>query len=152
MSYIILTGHWCDIVLNVHAPTEDKTNDTKDSFYKELEHLFYKFPKYHKKVLFRDVNAKVGREYNFKPTIGNESVHGINDDNGVRVVSFATSKNLIVKSTVFPHCNIHKFPWTSPDGKDTQSAILYFSAIIYYRFQSTQFMSKLKIFIQVFAL
>jgi hypothetical protein len=29
---------------------------------------------------------------------------------------------------------------------------LYFSAIIYYRFQSTQFMSKLKIFIQVFAL
>jgi hypothetical protein len=30
MSYIILRGHWCNIiVLNVHAPTEDKTDDIK---------------------------------------------------------------------------------------------------------------------------
>jgi hypothetical protein len=28
MLYIILRGHWCDIiVLNVYAPTEDKTDD-----------------------------------------------------------------------------------------------------------------------------
>jgi len=26
MLYITLRGHWYDIVLNVHAPTEDKTN------------------------------------------------------------------------------------------------------------------------------
>jgi hypothetical protein len=33
MSCIILRGHWCHIiVLNVHAPTEDKTDDVKDSF------------------------------------------------------------------------------------------------------------------------
>jgi hypothetical protein len=33
MSYITLRGRWCDIiVLNVHAPTEDKCDDTKDSF------------------------------------------------------------------------------------------------------------------------
>jgi hypothetical protein len=24
---------------------------------------------------------------------------------------------MIVKNTMFPHCNIHKFTWTSPDGK-----------------------------------
>jgi hypothetical protein len=29
---------------------------------------------------------------------------------------FATSKNLIVKSSMFPHRNIHKYTWTSPDG------------------------------------
>jgi hypothetical protein len=41
MSYIILRGHWCPIIiLNIHAPTEDKTDDLKDSFYKELEHVF----------------------------------------------------------------------------------------------------------------
>jgi hypothetical protein len=34
MSYIILRGRWCHIiVLNVHAPTEDKTDELKDSFY-----------------------------------------------------------------------------------------------------------------------
>jgi hypothetical protein len=46
MSYIILRGRWChNIVLNVHALTDDKTDDVKDSFYEELERLFVKFPK-----------------------------------------------------------------------------------------------------------
>jgi hypothetical protein len=37
MLFIILRGRWCDInVLNVHAPTEDKTDDIKDRFYREL--------------------------------------------------------------------------------------------------------------------
>jgi hypothetical protein len=45
MSYIILRGRWCHIiVLDVHAPTEDKTDDVKDSFCEELEHVFDKFP------------------------------------------------------------------------------------------------------------
>jgi hypothetical protein len=44
ISYIILTGHWCDIIVcNVHAPTEDKVDDIKDRFYEELEHFFYLF-------------------------------------------------------------------------------------------------------------
>jgi hypothetical protein len=30
---------------------------------------------------------------------------------------FATSKNLIVKSMMFPDRNIHKLTWKSPDGK-----------------------------------
>jgi hypothetical protein len=52
MSYIILRGHWCDIiVLNVHAPTEDKIDDVKDGFHEELEHVFNKFPKYCMKIL-----------------------------------------------------------------------------------------------------
>jgi hypothetical protein len=34
MPYIILRGRWFHIiVLNVHAPTEDKSADVKDSFY-----------------------------------------------------------------------------------------------------------------------
>jgi hypothetical protein len=34
--HIILRGHWCDIVLNAHAPNENKNADTKESFYEEL--------------------------------------------------------------------------------------------------------------------
>jgi hypothetical protein len=118
MSYIILRGRWCHIiVLNVHAPTEDKTDDVKDSFYEELERVFDKFPKYHMKILLGDFNAKVGREDIFKPTIGNERLHEISNDNGIRLINFATCKNLRVKSTMFPHCNIQKYTWTSPDRK-----------------------------------
>jgi endonuclease/exonuclease/phosphatase family metal-dependent hydrolase len=69
------------------------------------------------KILLGDFNAKVGREDIFKPTIGNESLHEIINDNVVRVVNFATSKNLTVKSTMLLHRNIHKFTWTSPEGK-----------------------------------
>jgi hypothetical protein len=90
---VILRGHWCHIiVLNVHAPTEDKTDDVKDSFYEEVDRVFDKFPKYHMKILL-DFNAKVGREDIFKPTIGNESLHEISNDIGVRLVNFATFKN-----------------------------------------------------------
>jgi hypothetical protein len=34
------------MVLNVHAPTEDKMDYVKDRFYEELEQVFDKFPKY----------------------------------------------------------------------------------------------------------
>jgi hypothetical protein len=40
MSYIILTGHWCNIMLNVHVPCEEKSDDVKDSFYVELGRVF----------------------------------------------------------------------------------------------------------------
>jgi exonuclease III len=109
-SCVILRGRWCDIiVLNVYAPTEDKIDDVKDSFYEEIERIFDKFPKYHMKILLGDFNAKVGGEGIYKPTIWNESYHEISHVNGVRVVNFAASKNLIVKSTTFTHRNIHKF-------------------------------------------
>jgi hypothetical protein len=58
-------------------------------------------------ILLGHFNAKVGREDIFKPTIGNESLHAISSDNGIRIVNFTTSKNLIAKSTMFPHHNIH---------------------------------------------
>jgi hypothetical protein len=48
MLYIILNGCWCGIiVLNVHAPTEDKDDDIKDSIYEELEQVLDQFPRYH---------------------------------------------------------------------------------------------------------
>ena len=60
--------------------------------------MFDHFPKYHMKMLLRDFNAK-------------------SNDNRVRLVNFATSKNPVVKSTMFRHWNIHKYSWASPDGK-----------------------------------
>jgi hypothetical protein len=69
------------------------------------------------KLLFGYFNAEVGRENIFKPTNENESLHHGSNDNGVSIVNFATSTNLVFKSTKFPHPNIHDIAWTSPDGK-----------------------------------
>jgi exonuclease III len=86
MPYIILRSRWFDIIiLDVQAPTEDKYDHTKDSFYEELEGVFDEFPKQNTKILLGDFNEKVGREDIFKPTIGNESLHETSNDSGVRV-------------------------------------------------------------------
>jgi len=69
------------------------------------------------KIHVGDFNAKVGRVDIFKPTIGKEGLNQESNDDGVRIVIFATSKTLVFKSTTFPPLNIHKYNFTSPDGK-----------------------------------
>jgi hypothetical protein len=77
----MLRGRQCDIiVLNVHAPTQDRNGDMQGSFYEKLEHVFRKFRKYHMKIVLGDVNDKVDMEDIFKRT-GNESLHEISNDN-----------------------------------------------------------------------
>jgi len=59
----VLRGRWLNIiVVNVHTPSEEKSDKSKDSFYEELEQVFDHFPTYHTKILLGDFNAKVGRE------------------------------------------------------------------------------------------
>jgi hypothetical protein len=118
MPYVKLRGCWCDIiVLNVQAQQTKKIDDVMDRFCKELECVCDKFPKSHMKILLGDFIAKVDREDIFKPTLGSESLHKISNSNGVRVVNFTISKKLTVRSRMFSHHNIHKFTWSSPDGK-----------------------------------
>jgi hypothetical protein len=69
------------------------------------------------KILLGDFNAKVGKEDIFKPTVGNESLYQNGNDNGVRIVKFATPKQSVFTNTTSPHLNIHKYIWNSPDGK-----------------------------------
>jgi hypothetical protein len=56
MSYIIFKRSLV-VVLNVHAPCEDKSDNVKDSFYEELGHVFDQFPTYNMTVLLGDFNA-----------------------------------------------------------------------------------------------
>ena len=68
LSYTVLGGRWHNtFVVNVHAPSAEKSDESKDSFYEELEQLFDHFLKYHMKMLLGEFNAKVGRENIFKP-------------------------------------------------------------------------------------
>jgi hypothetical protein len=85
--------------------------------YEELEQVFNHYHKYRIQILLGDFSVKLGKEDIFKPTIGNHSLHEDSNDNGVRVVNFATSEDLVVKSTIFQHANIHKYTWTFPDWK-----------------------------------
>jgi len=101
----------------VLAPGEKKSDDSKE----ELER-FLPFFKYHMNILLGDSKAKVGRECIFKPTKKNEKLHQDNNDNSVRILNFSTSKNVLEKSTMFAHRNIHKYTRTSLN-EETQNQI-----------------------------
>jgi hypothetical protein len=68
-------------------------------------------------MLLEYFNAEVSKEDILKISAEDEILHEISNDNGIRVVNFATSKCLIVNITVFPHRNVHKITSTSPDEK-----------------------------------
>jgi hypothetical protein len=94
--------------LSEHAQTEEKTDNSKYSFIRN----YIRFS-----ITFLSAVSKLRRADIFKPTIGNGSLHRDNNYNGVRIVNFATSNNLVVNSTMFQHKNILKYTRTFPDGK-----------------------------------
>ncbi|KAE9522281.1 hypothetical protein AGLY_017324 [Aphis glycines] len=105
------------VLICVHASTEVSTNNDKDAFYEDLDRIYDKTPGNVIKIILGDLNAMCGKESQFQPTIGKESMHNISNDNGLRIISFASSKNMVISSTTFPHKKIHKGIWRSPDGK-----------------------------------
>ena len=116
-SHLVLRGRWCNIiVLNVHTPSEEKSDDSKDCFMRNSGRFSITFPKYHMEILLGDFNAKFGRQDIFKQTVGNETLYQDNNNSGVGTVNSATSKTPAIQSTKFPQRNIHKCTCTS-DGK-----------------------------------
>jgi len=73
-------------------------------------------PQYRIKIVLVDLNAKIGKEAVFRPIIGH-SLHETTNDNELRLIDFACGNGLVVKSTMFPHKNIYKGTWISPDGR-----------------------------------
>ena len=104
-------------LINVHAPTNDSTDEVKDVFYEGLRAAYEKCPKHDVKMIIGDVNAKVGREEIFRPVIGKCGLHENTNENGLRLVYFATEMGMVIKSTWFMHKKINLATWKSPDGK-----------------------------------
>jgi hypothetical protein len=59
------------------------------------------------KVLLGEFVEKFETEDFFKPTVENKSLHQDSNYKRFRIVNFATSKNLVVKSTLFLHSYLH---------------------------------------------
>ena len=69
-------------------------------------------------LVMGDLNAKVGSDnLNFERVMGREGC-GVQNDNGERLVEWCAFNNMIIGGTLFPHRNIHKLTWTSPNGRD----------------------------------
>jgi hypothetical protein len=100
----------------VHAPTEKADDEDEYSFYEKLEATYDWLPGYDVKIVLGNTNAKIGKETVYRPTFGRYSVHNECNNNGTRLVDLEISKNMVIRSTCFPHKQLHLATWCSPDG------------------------------------
>lgn len=115
-TLILKTDNFDMVIINVHAPTKDKEEEEKDMFYAALEDTFNQ-SKGDIRLVLGDFNAKIGREEVYRSTIGSHSLHTNTNDNGIKLIDFALGKYMVVKSTMFPQKDIHKYTWISPNGR-----------------------------------
>lgn len=105
------------ILICVHAPTDTSEDHIKEVFYEDLDTIYERLSGNVIQIVLGDLNAKFGKEKHFLPIIGIESVHDTSNDNGLRAISFAASKDMIISSTTFRQKDIDKVTWKSPDDK-----------------------------------
>ena len=109
MCRLRIKGRFFNIsIINVHSPHLGSTDDDKDEFYAQLESEYDRCPKHDVKIIIGDYNARVGQEVEYRPVIGRFSAHQLTNANGLKLIDFATSKNMAIRSTFFQHSLYHR--------------------------------------------
>lgn len=89
-----------------------------DTFYDQLQKTLDAVLRHDMLLVMGDWNAKVGeRQEGENGIVGKHGLKCERNDNGDRFVTFCASNNLAITSTMFPHKDVHKYTWTSPDGR-----------------------------------
>ena len=104
-------------LIQVYAPTEDATEEAKDTFYQQLQDVFNETPSYDVKILMGDLNAKIDNKRDgFQDVIGPYGSARETNDNGERFISFCNTNGFFIGNTQFQHKKIHKNTWRSLNG------------------------------------
>ena len=105
-------------IVQVYAPTNEAEDEAKDTFYDLLQKTLDAVPRHDMLLVMGDWNAKVGEmQEGESGIVGKHGLKCERNDNGDRFVTFCASNNLAITSTMFPHKDVHKYTWTSPDGQ-----------------------------------
>lgn len=101
-------------LINAHAPSNKASGEDKDAFYNNLNKVYNDCPRYDIKLILADPNAKIGKEKCFKPMISGFSLHDETNENGLRLIDFATEKGMVVIKARFFSTNQPTMPHGSP--------------------------------------
>ena len=104
-------------VIQCYAPTNEAEEDTKNDFYDMLQQVIDKQAKKDIIILMGDLNAKVGKDNSGKELVMGK--HGVGDmnENGEKFGELCAFNDLVIGGTVYPHKEVHKVTWVSPDHK-----------------------------------
>ena len=104
-------------IVHVYAPTEDADEQEKDEFYMRLQDVLDGCKTHDMLIITGDMNAKVGdNNEHYERVMGNHG-SGQRNDNGERLCALSDMNSLVITGTLFPHKEIHKATWVSPNGK-----------------------------------
>ncbi|XP_073821416.1 uncharacterized protein [Musca autumnalis] len=115
-------SHIKKFVTKKYVPTEEAEESAKNMFYEQLTTTINGIANRDLLILLGDFNAKIGCENEGLSHIMGKHGMGTRNDNGERLVEFCQATQLVIGGSLFPHKRIHKYTWTSPDGK-TQNQI-----------------------------
>ena len=102
-------------IIQCYAPTNDSEDERKEAFYSQLQSVIDKCPERDVTILMGDFNAKIGsNNTGYEEVMG---AHGLGDmsENGEMFADVCALNKLVIGGSIFPHKNIHKATWVSPD-------------------------------------
>ena len=105
-------------VIQTYAPTNDASEEEKNKFYNQLQQVYDETNKHDLVLTMGDLNAKIGYQMaGEEGTVGQHALVGERSENGERFVASCMENNMAITTTQYPHKDIHKYTWTSPDGR-----------------------------------
>ncbi|CAM4934583.1 unnamed protein product [Rotaria socialis] len=112
-------GNPATTIIIAYAPTEDKSDIEKDTFYNDLQQCTLDVPPHNVLILADDLNARIGTDsHTTNPrTIGKYTYHQLTDDNGNRLINYCETCNMRSTQTRFPHPKSRSWTWLHPNGK-----------------------------------
>ena len=120
-----LNSKYCKLtILQCYAPTNKAEEEVKEDWNEQLPMVVSKVPQHDALLLTGEMNAKVGTDNSNNERAMGRHGCGERNNNGERLVDFCMNNNLVIGGTIFPHKNIHKLTWQSPDGRTINQIII----------------------------
>ncbi|XP_071150122.1 craniofacial development protein 2-like [Mytilus edulis] len=104
-------------IITVYAPTNDATDETKESFIEQLDRVIEGTHKHDILLVMEDFNAKVGMNNEGHENFMGRHGIGRRNENAENLLDICQRNNLVITGTIFPHKDKHKVTWISPNKK-----------------------------------
>ena len=104
-------------VIQPYAPINDAMDEQKNESYNQLQDTISDYNRNDLLVVMGDLNAKVRNNNTNRREVMRKFGIGIMNDSGERLCDFCSANGFVITGTIFPHKDIHKLTWRSPDGR-----------------------------------
>ena len=102
-------------VIVCYAPTNNAEEVVKETFYEQLQVTVSEVNRHDVLIVGGDFNAKVGKDSRGKERCMGRNGLGEMNENGLLFSDFCMENELVIGGKIFPHKDIHKYTWESPD-------------------------------------